>query len=267
MGHFMKKSLIVSTALTALSVLPALAADLPMKAAPMIAPPPVYWTGFYIGGNVGGGMASSHFDDPCFYCSSATPTRGFFTGGIQAGYNWQFGNGLVGVEADFNGNSGFKGSVLGGDDTDALAVGLKADYSGTIRGRAGLVLNNALIYVTGGAAWAHISQTGTEFCNLFCGGTGFGVPTGVTANAGTTAWGGVIGAGVEFKVSPNWTVGAEILHTVYADHNALIVDPTGLNACGGGSTNCFIRGQLTTDVARIRFNYLFNTGGSILAGY
>src|SRR3954467_14017217 len=96
------KRLLLAAAIVASSAASASAADLdarPYAKAPALAP--VYnWTGFYIGGNLGGGMASSHFDDPCFYCSSATPTSGFFTGGVQAGYNYQFGVGLIGIEAD-----------------------------------------------------------------------------------------------------------------------------------------------------------------------
>src|SRR4030081_2393518 len=126
----MKRLLIAVGAVAALTA-PAGAADLPVKAT---APGTVWsWTGFYIGGNAGGGMASNHFDDPCFYCSSATPTRGYFTGGVQAGYNYQFGNGLVGIEADINGNSGFKNSVIGGAERQPMTVGTKADVSGTIR--------------------------------------------------------------------------------------------------------------------------------------
>src|SRR5215813_15519015 len=101
----MNKSALVAALLAASVVTPAAAADLPVKA---VAPATVWsWTGFYIGGNVGGGMASSGFTDPCFYCSSAQPTQGFFTGGVQAGYNYQFAKGLVGIEADVNGNSSF----------------------------------------------------------------------------------------------------------------------------------------------------------------
>src|SRR5262249_61998628 len=62
-----------------------------------------------------------------------TPTAGYFTGGAQVGYNYQFGNGLVGVEADVNGNSNFKGGILGTDDDPAIRVKSNMDVSGTIR--------------------------------------------------------------------------------------------------------------------------------------
>jgi opacity protein-like surface antigen len=215
------------------------------------------WTGFYVGGNLGGGMASSSFDDPCYYCSNAAPTGGFFTGGGQIGYNYQFGKGLVGIEADVIGNSNFKGSVLGGNDGGILVVAAKADVSGTIRGRAGLVVDNALVYVTGGAAWADVRQTGTEFLNWVAD-PAFGTPTGFTANRSGILWGGVIGAGVEFALSPNWIVGGEFLHTKYEDRGANIVNRFGANACDPiPASNCVIRNLLTTDVARLRVSYKF----------
>jgi len=222
------------------------------------APPMAWsWTGFYIGGNLGGGMASSHFDDPCHYCSSATPTRGFFTGGGQIGYNYQLGYGLLGIEADVNGNSSFKNSIIGGDDINAMTVGIKANVSGTIRARAGLVMNNVLIYATGGAAWADIKQTGIEFDNRTSS-ANFGVPTGITANANGVAWGGVIGAGVEFAMSQNWSIGGEFLHTMYSDHDASILRADGSGVCNVGTlSSCAVRGQLTTDVGRMRLNYRF----------
>jgi opacity protein-like surface antigen len=262
----MKKLLLVATVLGAFAAAPVGAADLPVKAS---APATVWnWTGFYIGGNAGGGMASTHFDDPCLYCSSATPTRGFVTGGVQAGYNYQFGNGLVGIEADVNGNSTFKNSVVGGNDPRAMTAGLKADVTGTIRARAGAVIHNTLFYVTGGAAWADVKQTGIEFNNQTSS-ANFGLPTGTTANASGTLWGSVIGAGVEFALNQNWTVGGEFLHTMYQDRDARILRVDGTTACGGDIpvTNCVIRSQLTTDVARLRVNYKFGGDPVVAQAY
>ena len=79
----------------------ALAADLPP--APQLPPleaQPV-WTGFYAGFNVGGAFGSSHnafntagFGLPTFN----TPLQGAVGGG-QAGYNWQTGPWVLGLEA------------------------------------------------------------------------------------------------------------------------------------------------------------------------
>ena len=228
---------------------------------PAAAQPPATayrWTGFYVGGNAGGGMAATSFTDPCFYCSATTPTGSYFTGGVQAGYNYQLGKGLLGIEADVNGNNGSKNSVIGGNQGTAMTVGLKADVSGTIRARAGLVANNALIYATGGAAWANVQQSGVDFDNVVTN-SNLGRPTGnVFANASATLWGGVIGAGVEYALSPNWTVGGEFLHTAYRDLDANLRDADGRSMCNNlPATNCVIRSQLTTDVARVRLNYRF----------
>jgi opacity protein-like surface antigen len=110
-----------------------------------------------------------------------------------------------------------------------------------------------LLYVTGGATWADLTQSGVEL-NNFLGIPTFGSPTGVTANRGGVVWGGVIGAGVEFALGRNWTLGAEYLRAVYEDRDANLVTATGGNFCTPSpAANCVIRNELTTDVARMRF--------------
>ena len=62
-------------------------------------------------------------------------------------------------------------------------------------------------------------------------------------------------------VSPNVIVGAEFLHTVYADSAAPLLEANGPSACGGGinpGANCVIRNNITTDVARVRVNFKLN---------
>lgn len=94
-----------------------------------------------------------------------------------------------------------------------------------------------------------------------------GALSGTVANRSGVLWGGVIGAGVEYAMGANWTIGAEFLHTVYEDRDANLVLPTGASACGGvrPATNCVVRNQLTTDVGRLRVNYRF--GGPAVARY
>src|SRR2546423_9658016 len=83
--------------------------------------------------------------------------------------------------------------------------------------------NNTLFYVTGGAAWANFNQSGVEFENR-TNNVNFGRPTGITANPTATLWSRVIGAGLQFPMGPNWTVGGEFLHTVYQDRDANIIN-------------------------------------------
>ncbi|HZZ23682.1 MAG TPA: hypothetical protein VFE60_14420, partial [Roseiarcus sp.] len=89
-----------------------------------------------------------------------------FIGGGQAGYNWQTGAFVLGVETDFDGttiskNTNFSSSPFGGPGLfggDVLNVNAKAslDWLGTTRARVGFVAtpdNRLMIYATGGVAY------------------------------------------------------------------------------------------------------------------
>src|SRR6185369_10346109 len=85
----MKKLLLVGTALTVLFGGSALAADLRRPAyTPPPPPPPVFsWTGFYIGGNLGGAWARGTVSDSLFGLSASSDRSGFIGGG-QLGVNY-----------------------------------------------------------------------------------------------------------------------------------------------------------------------------------
>src|SRR5499433_1044225 len=93
-------------ALAALGVVPAIAADLPTKAppAPVYAPPPFTWTGFYVGGNIGGAWRNDNFSDTLSGLNfSNGNNNGVFIGGGQLGFNWQVSNFVLGFEWDIDG--------------------------------------------------------------------------------------------------------------------------------------------------------------------
>lgn len=76
------------------------AADLPLNAPPPIAAP-WSWTGFYIGGNIGGALEYSTLQDPFGPVSFGDKvTTSAFIGGGQVGGNYQIGNLVLGGEAD-----------------------------------------------------------------------------------------------------------------------------------------------------------------------
>ena len=81
-------------ALAGIGAVPAVGADLPTKAppAPVYAPPPFTWTGFYIGANVGGTWGQGTVTDNATGGTFGTGERGAFAGGGQLGYNYQIGN-------------------------------------------------------------------------------------------------------------------------------------------------------------------------------
>src|SRR6202046_1711417 len=93
------KRLLLSTAAVIALAAPAAAADLPArtytKAPAYTAPQVVYnWTGFYVGGNVGGAFAGSN---------SLEGSGGRFMGGVQGGADYQFSNNwVIGAEAQYD---------------------------------------------------------------------------------------------------------------------------------------------------------------------
>src|SRR5437868_14605128 len=117
----MKKFLLGTVALVALgAAAPVLAADLPARTyskAPAYAPPaPVYsWTGFYIGGHIGGAFNGDNGFGGAGVVNSNN--NGAFLGGVQGGADYQFApNWLVGVEAQY--------SWLGSSNTSTVFPGV-----------------------------------------------------------------------------------------------------------------------------------------------
>jgi outer membrane immunogenic protein len=168
------------------------AADL--SVAPLYkAPPPaevaqVYnWTGFYLGINGGGGWGHSYWDTN----ATGIPLSGGLVGGT-AGYNYQIGRAVLGVEgdvdwADLSGTRASTGCPVGCTTSDS--------WLSTVRGRVGYAFDRFLPYVTGGLAVGDI-QAATP-----------GFPGATNTNAGWT-----IGGGLEVALPGNWSAKAEYLH-------------------------------------------------------
>src|SRR5258706_3686110 len=94
------------------------AADVPPDARPVA--PPVYlsqpfsWTGFYIGPNLGGAWRQRNLPDTLLGLSlSNVNDKGAFIGGGQLGFNYQFGNFVLGIEADVDGGCNHQQSGYG----------------------------------------------------------------------------------------------------------------------------------------------------------
>jgi outer membrane immunogenic protein len=202
----------------------ALAADLPIRKAPAYAPPPQLftWTGFYIGVNAGGIFGSqgntNTLGTPGFVGLGPTLVPGSlgtngngFIGGGQAGYNYQFGSTVIGLEADFDGTTLSKSAsftsaatVLGTTlTTNAKA---KLDYLGTVRGRLGYTpMDRLFIYGTGGLAYGDVRTTTSVVPNAVAG----GLWSGSTSNVRT---GYAVGGGLEYAVTSNVTLKGEYLY-------------------------------------------------------
>jgi outer membrane immunogenic protein len=250
------KKIAFATAATLLLTGAASAAD--MAARPYTkAPAPIMlaynWTGFYVGVNGGGGWTDKCWDivtptgalvgaEGCHNASGGTV-------GGQIGYRWQASNWVFGVEAqgnwaDFTGSRVSQQFILVPGDASSR-TNLRA--FGLFTGQIGYAWNNALIYVKGGAAvtddrYEHrVIATNTVF-----------------DSANETRWGGVVGVGLEYGFTPNWSAALEYDHMFMGTQTLNF-----RNAAGALSTIDRI-GQ-DVDVVTARINYRF--GGPIVAKY
>jgi outer membrane immunogenic protein len=209
----MKNILFSTVALVGLTA-GALAADIPMRAAPppapvMAVPPAFTWTGLYVG--VNGGVA---FQDENRRRGGRGGGRGgddsSILGGGQIGYNMQFGMFVAGVEADIQAidferinpalNPNRNRNRVNGRDNDD-----EVDAFGTVRGRLGLAFfDRGLIYATGGLAWK--SDEGNN------GGRRLGGND--DENIGYT-----VGGGVEYAFTNNLSLKVEGLYVDFSDNN------------------------------------------------
>jgi len=189
-----------------------LAADLPRKApvaAPVYPPPVATWAGCYLGGAVGG--VNNRVSGSVDFEGFSTSASGNKTGAIYGGYlgcNLQNSNFVYGIEGDFSGiggsgaSRGFAGVVSTGVATS------KAEWLSTIRGRAGVAVDRALFYLTGGVAFADIKNSFVV--------TGF-----PEVSASNTRVGWTVGGGAEYMFTPNWIGRLEFLYADLGSHSAL----------------------------------------------
>ena len=168
---------------------------------------PAPWAGFYVGvnGGYGWGTPSSKVTDLEIIggtiiaenSANFTPAGGF--GGGQIGYNWQRGRFVYSVEADI------QAANIHGDATTGLAPGISAtgstdlDWFGTVRGRLGYTCGSAPFLRDRPALPLAASRTNSPKWMVRSG----------SVSKSETATGYVVGGGVEYAVSPKWSVKAE----------------------------------------------------------
>ena len=276
----MKTAIAAAAALLASSTL-ASAADMAVKARPMVAPAPVWtWTGFYIGAHVGAGWGETEstitgFSVPAIPAAInglAIPfsqnSRSGFLGGVQAGYNWQAGWAVFGVQGDFAGDVGLERRIVttgcACDRPSAAAWGAPAGA----RLGAG-VLDRGLVYVKGGGAWMNT----THSVRL----PGFGTALGggaaafsnlEIANRESTAWGWMVGFGTEWQITPNWSAFVEYNYIEFDKKNEaflLNLGPANALVPGGITVNADLKNTLS--VAKVGVNYKFDWGTPVVARY
>jgi len=187
----------------------AFAADLPARtnaAAPAFAAPAT-WSGAYVGLVAGAGLLSSTLDDKnCnLSCSSLSLSNAGVSGGLTLGYNFQVGrNTVLGLEADYAMTS-FKKTLVDVDwGTDGTRHSVQWNAVATLRARAGLAVDQTLIYATAGLALVDQKATGAYNANGDCNGVCFKQDGYRTGFAG--------GVGVEYALGRNLSLKGEYLY-------------------------------------------------------
>lgn len=157
------------------------------------------WDGLYVGLNAGVGSLDSHRIDQDGYIFQGghSTIETAFVGGVQAGWDTQCDNLVLGVVGDFNWNNYSRTLCHNGDEVDSYVKG-KVDWTSSIRLRVGVPVCDTLIYLTGGAAVAKLK-------------THWYLDSESSHHHHDTRWGWIGGVGLEHKVGCNLSLGVEFL--------------------------------------------------------
>ena len=206
--------LVGAAALSLSAIAPALAADMPLKAAP-VAAPVAPWQGFFFGGSLGG-----DWEDPGLWTfgdgrTVQLPSASSWVAGLHTGFNWQFGHLVLGTETnyrftDLSSSSACPGTA-GQNRLGGLICQQKIQNIFTFGGRAGFAYSDWLLYGTGGYA-----STGME-TNTFNATTGL-------LNDGAGHWhnGWFGGAGLEYALTPDIVLGVQYTHINVNNHTETV---------------------------------------------
>jgi outer membrane immunogenic protein len=242
-----KASLTLVAAAIGLAASQASAADLPRKAPAYIppAPPPITWTGCYIGGNIGGAFGHASATGPG---GTVSADGSGFAGGGQIGCDYQFGGGFViGFRNMFDATSNNRDRTFAVTTAAGTAT---ADFNfhnrwfDTLTGRLGYAVTPAwLLYFQGGAVWSRIEADLTV------------TTPGVVATASTsdTKTGWTIGGGVEWMFAPHWSAFLEGNYMDFGSRDATVVTPI-RTACAAG---CAFSSNATAATILVGVNYRF----------
>jgi outer membrane immunogenic protein len=239
-----KKLLLSTAAIVGLTGL-ATAADMPLKAP---APVALYdWSGFYIGGVIGGGWSHDDTSNSALgligtlinFPAVQTTTGSAFIGGIEGGDRYQFGKLVIGWEADMVwGDVGGTSTTTFGPSfippgiiNFSRTINENVKWTGTATSSVGIAHDRWLIYGKAGIAWAHLDQTDTTIVNVPV------IPfstTLFTGLGGTDRVGWTVGTGVEWAIWNNWSIKAEYDYIDFGTKTSSI-PTTFLPALGGGA--------------------------------
>lgn len=291
------KRILLSSAATVATLSAAYAADLPNKKDPV---PPIMaacsscsthvhdWSGFYMGALVGynkfndtvtmpnqpAWVYGSPYGDPvndwsydlfdgAFRVGDSLNGGGAgFSGGLEFGWNYQCGNAVLGIEADYSllSASGSQSltRTVGENGTEHLGnatASSRLNSLGTIRGRLGAAFGDALLYATAGLAFGHVKST---LHDSYLDGTDTD-PSNASINAYQQSgmrFGWTAGAGAEYALTSNISLKAEALYYDLGSKKGAINPELGYTNYAGGTYTEY-KDKANGEVVRVGLNYKF----------
>lgn len=214
-----------------------------------LAAPSSGWAGAYAGVLAGAGFAGNRWTDvgmgndrwyppggPQYNSTPAGAALGLF-----AGYNWQALPFIVlGLEADITYNTARGRANVNAFDPSHVTA--HSNFAGSLRARVGFAVDRALIYVTSGVALGNPSQRWFQ-------------PSGAAWKSDGTQVGFVIGAGVEYMITPQWIIRAEAMHYDFGSRNVPNITPAG--SPDSWNTGYLMRARSSQTQARVGAAYRF----------
>ena len=230
-----------------------LAPSMTANAADIFARSPAYafapfsWTGFYIGGNIGGAWGRGNVTDSLLGLNFGdVNNNGAFIAGGQLGFNYQFGNFVLGVEGDFDGVANTKNaSDLVGPGIGGILVTSNNSWIATLAGRFGVTNGYWLFYGKAGGGW--VGNDDFTITNTATGAS-------ITGSNNNTNSGWLVGAGIEWAFAPNWSL--KIEYDYLGLNSQTFTVPAGLFLAG----DTFTTSNPNVQIVKIGVNYLFNYG-------
>ncbi|MDB5569588.1 MAG: porin [Hyphomicrobiales bacterium] len=259
-------TLLSGTALSVAAVTASFAADLPVRG-PAVAPAPMfvaapYWAGPYLGVNMGvmhsqTRAAYSNFYDDATGEDLGVGKHNSFGGlvGVTAGYNFQAGNMVYGIEGDIGGVFGSKSDELlyrSSDYNNSTSAQTRA--LATLRARLGIASGASLFYVTAGAA--AVQQKLSIIGNYYA-------PDGKYGSTSKWKFAPVAGVGIEHQLGGGWTAKVEGLYVFETKQSV----NSSFSSEGYGKT---FAAKSSHAVVRFGLNYIFGApaaAGPVLARY
>jgi outer membrane immunogenic protein len=250
----MRKLLLANLAAVATAMAtPALAADMPVKAAPFAER--FSWTGCYVGGHIGGAFAQKDITDPVQLVQDSFLGAGTTTGvttvnpaptgaviGGQIGCDYEFPSSLViGIEGSASGSTmrSSKSAVIPfANPGESALVQANTDFLASLTGRVGYAFDNVLLYARGGAALA-----GDKF---EVSGTFTGLPYDFRGLDDRFGW--VVGGGVDWAFTRHWSANIEYDYYQFGHGNILMSD--GINGFSG-----LVNVKQNVQVVKVGFNF------------